>query len=59
MDSLKQVLMRRDELTEAEADAQIAEAREDLYERLENGETPMDICEEWFGLEPDYMMDLM
>ena len=59
VDSLKKTLMHRDDLTEQEAEALIAEAREDLNKRLANGEMPMDICEEWFGLEPDYLMDLL
>ena len=58
-DGLKAVIMRRDNLTETEADEQIAEAREELNARLESGETPDDICQEFFGLEPDYIFDLM
>lgn len=58
-ESLKEVLMRRDNMSEAEADDLIEEAKEDLQERLGNGEIPEDICEEWFGLEPDYIDDLM
>ena len=58
-ETLKQVLMRRDELTSEEADAAIAECKADLLERLESGEMPFDICEEHFGLEPDYLDDLI
>ena len=53
--SLKRVLMDRDGMAEKEADDLITLAREDLYCRLEDGEMPFDICEEWFALEPDYM----
>jgi len=59
VDSLKATIMRRDGLTEEEADAQIKEARDDMNERLANGEMPEDICEEYFGLEPDYIFDLI
>lgn len=59
MTNIKHVLMTRDGMTEQEADELIADARADLNERLEDGETPMDICEEWFGLEPDYMFELI
>jgi len=59
VDSLKSVLMRRDDLTEEEAEDLIQEARDDMNERLANGEMPYDICEEWFGLEPDYLFDLI
>jgi len=56
--SLKEVLMERDGLTSDEADDLIAEATKDLHTRLADGEMPFNICEEWFGLEPDYLMDL-
>lgn len=61
METLKQVLMRRDGLTEAQADADIAEAREVLQEYIdaEDWESAHNICEEMFGLEPDYLLELM
>jgi len=59
MQSLKSTLIGRDGITEEQADEWIAEAKQDLQERLEAGEYPMDICEEWFGLEPDFIMDLI
>ena len=57
--SLKTVLMERDGLTEKEADERIAEVHEEIMSRLEEGEMPFDICEEEFGLEPDYLDDLI
>jgi len=51
--------MERDGLTEQEADQQILEAKLDMQNRLAVGDMPTDICEEWFGLEPDYIFDLM
>ena len=59
MESIKQVLMRRDDITSKEADDLISECQNDLNERLENGEMPYDICEEYFGLEPDYLEELI
>jgi ribosomal protein S7 len=59
VDSLVNVLMKRDGLSKEEAEQQIEEAREILFERLDEGEMPFDICEEFFGLEPDYLMDLV
>ena len=59
MDSIKEVLMRRDNMSEEEADELIEEAKEDLMKRLKAGEYPDDICQDWFGLEPDYIFDLM
>lgn len=59
MNSLKKVLIERDGLTEEQADEQIADAKEELMNRLGNGEMPFDFCEEEFGLEPDYLYDLI
>ena len=59
MKTIKQVLMERDGMTEVEADDLISQATEDLYTRLSEGDMPDDICEEWFGLEPDYIFNLL
>tara|TARA_R110000822_G_scaffold192323_1_gene331023 strand:- start:534 stop:722 length:189 start_codon:yes stop_codon:yes gene_type:complete len=58
-ETIKQVLMRRDDMTEKEADDLIRDATADLHERLEQGEMPDDICSEWFGLEPDFLDELI
>ena len=60
-ESLKQVLMRRDQLTSEEADEQIKEAAETLKVHLDEGdlESAFYICEEAFGLEPDYNEELL
>jgi len=59
MSELKKVLMRRDGLTSAEADKRISE----VSERIGSGEIGIfemdDIMMEEFGLEPDYIMDLL
>ena len=59
-ETILQVLMRRDRMGAQEATELIQEARKDLFERLEY-EMPdaSDFCAEWFGLEPDYIDDLM
>ena len=54
-ETLKQVLMRRDGLSAAEADELIDEARERVLE----GEDPEEILHDDFGLEPDYIWDLI
>ena len=59
MQTIKQVLMTRDGMSAKEADAEIESARKDLFKRLEDGEMPFDICGDWFGLEPDYLDELM
>ena len=51
--------MRRDGLSEEEAQDQINECRIDLFSRLEEGDMPFDIMEEHFGLEPDYLEELI
>lgn len=59
MSDLKKILMERDGLTSDEADEQIRECKAEMNERLANGEMPDDILEEYFGLEPDYLFDLL
>jgi len=60
MNTIKGVLMSRDGLTAEEADIDIAECKADLHERIERGDnSSYDICEEYFGLEPDYLMELI
>lgn len=55
METLKEALMRRDSLSAAEADSLIVEAREEVA----SGVAPERVLEEMFGLEPDYVMDLL
>lgn len=54
-DSLKGVLMRRDGLTMAEA----AEAIEDAAQLVREGADPEEVLAAEFGLEPDYVFDLL
>lgn len=49
------VLMRREELGRDEAEQLVADARREV----EDGEDPEEILHDWFGLEPDYIYDLM
>jgi hypothetical protein len=55
METIKQVLMRRDEMSSDDADELIAEARQ----RVADGEDPEEVLAEEFGLEPDYIFDLL
>lgn len=59
MKSIKQVLMRRDGLTATEAESLISEAREQFNEYVSNGEFHLaeEICLDYFGLEPDYLIE--
>ena len=59
MNAIKEILMARDKMTDESADELIELAQNDFNERLANGEIPFDICEEWFGLEPDFVMDMI
>lgn len=52
---LVQVLMDRDGLDRDEAERLVADARREV----EDGEDPEEILHDWFGLEPDYVYDLM
>jgi len=58
-ESIKDILMRRDGMSQIEAEELIMHAKQDLNIRLAEGETPDDICNEWFGLEPDYIFELL
>ena len=62
VESLVTVLMIRDKMSEEEAQKQVRECRAELMQRLGSGEDIDDccnICEEWFGLEPDYLWELI
>lgn len=55
-ESLKQVIMRRDGLTSQEVDELIESAREQIFEE---GIDPEEVLLNDFGLEPDYIFDLL
>lgn len=59
--TIKQVLIERDRMTAEEADELIAQAKAQLEEYLEEGDFAgyENICEEFFGLEPDFLDELM
>lgn len=61
METIKEVLITRDNIEPSEADRLIAEAKEAFNEALEEGdiESAEAVCEDYFGLEPDYIMELM
>jgi hypothetical protein len=56
MKSLKETIMERDELTSDEADELIDIARQRIYEENDD---PEEVLREEFGLEPDYIFDLI
>ena len=53
--SIKRILIERDGMSEEEAEELLAEARELVL----NGADPEEILLSDFGLEPDYVFDLL
>ena len=58
---IKEILIQRDGMDEESAEELIQEARWQMADYLEEGdlESAYEICQEYFGLEPDYIMELM
>ena len=59
--NLKQTIMQKYDWDENEADSAIEEAKTMMDEYLNDGdqESAFNICEEMFGLEPDYLFDIL
>lgn len=55
MNKIVEILMRRDNMTKAEAQDMVREARAMVAE----GNDPEEILYDEFGLEPDYVFDLI
>lgn len=60
METIKEVLINRDEMTPRDADDLIAQAQAEFDSFLEQGDitSAEEICATWFGLEPDFLMEL-
>ena len=58
MKTIEQILVERDGLTPEEAEARVEKAREQ-FSKLTSFEDMWLFCEEEFGLEPDYAMQLI
>ncbi len=52
---LVRILMRRDGMERDDAEDLLQDARA----AVEDGEDPEDVLADWFGLEPDYVFDLL
>ena len=61
MDSISEVLMRRDGLSEEDAKREVDDFREDIEDSIMSGnlEDIEDALMNDFGLEPDYLLDLL
>ena len=60
-DTILSVLMTRDKMSKQAALDMIDDAKEALQDYLEQDdiESAEDICAEYFGLEPDYIFELL
>lgn len=54
-ETIKEILMRRDGLSGDEADSMLEGARQDVRE----GADPEEVLMDWFGLEPDWVFELL
>lgn len=61
METIKDILIRRDDMTPNKADELILEAKKQLAEYLFDGDFDLaeNICQEFFNLEPDYIYELL
>ena len=59
-ETIKEILMRRDGMSEYEADDLIEEAKEELICRISEGDLDAaeHICQDYFSLESDYLGEL-
>ena len=59
MESIKEILMDRDGMSEDEAIDLISEAQDDFNYHVDRGELAAaeNICSLWFNLEPDYLIE--
>ena len=58
---IEEVLMQRDGVSHDEAKALVREAAEALMDYIEDGdfESAEEVCSDFFGLEPDYLEQLL
>ena len=61
MRSIREILMQRDQMSSTEAELLISDAQAQFHEYLAEGdqESAYGICKEFFGLEPDYLFDIL
>lgn len=61
METIKDILISRDDMTPNDADKLILAAKKQLAKHLAEGELDLaeNICAEFFNLEPDYIFELL
>lgn len=59
MESIKEILIKRDGMDPADADDLISDAQDEFDHHIAFGNLTAaeNICQEWFGLEPDYLIE--
>ena len=61
MNKIIEILMKRDGMTKEEATSHYKAVKADINDAIANGDSELveDLMAEEFGLEPDYIMDLL
>lgn len=62
MNRVVKILMERDGMTEEKAKAEVRTGREEIYNAIADGSTTEDVedmLSDLFGLEPDYIFDIL
>ena len=61
METIKDILITRDDMTTKDADKLILAAKKQLTTYLSDGDLDLaeNICQEFFNLEPDYIYELL
>ena len=61
METIKSILIHRDDMTPNDADKLILAAKKQLTTYLSDGDLDLaeNICAEFFNLEPDYIFELL
>ena len=63
MNRIVEVLIERDNMSRVEAEKLFKDARKAFMDMVESGEMDTylmdEFCQDWFGLEPDYLDDII
>ncbi len=59
MQRIVKILMRRDGLSQTEAEREVREAKEAVMNAIEHGDDPEEVFMDMLQLEPDYIMELI
>lgn len=61
LEPIKDILMKRDGLSEAEAESEIRQAQDEFDQLIAEGNISeaYEVCSTWFALEPDYIEEFI